>query len=455
MGQLRQQAFDLGTSTKFSATEAAQAQFFLAQAGLSVKNVMDALPGVLQLATAGNLDLARAADIATDVMSGYGLTVDQLGRINDVMATTAANANTNIMQMGTALTYAGPVAAAAGRPIEETSAAIGLLASAGFKGELGGTALRGSIARLLNPSKEAATTIKSLGVEITDSTGRMLPLTDIVKQFGEAGLTAGQAMEIFGLRAGPGMLALISRGAPALERFIGLLEDSEGAAQDMAETMVSGFVRSALEMTKTLQAMTTQIGGALSPVLAELAELVTATARSVGDFVESIAPQIEGMAQWMNRMQNEMRLVSAVIGGLLVAAVTLIAGKLALATVAFAKLTIAAAVATGAMSKLGIASTIATGGLNLIIPVIAGFAWRSGAPARRTPSGIRRCRRSCWAHRPCLRHDQAAHRGDPAEDPRTATGAAGCGSRFGRLRVQTGPKTESCNRRGRAATRRA
>ena len=351
MGQLRQQAFDLGTSTKFSATEAAQAQFFLAQAGLSVKNVMEALPGVLQLATAGNLDLARAADIATDVMSGYGLTVDQLGRINDVMATTAANANTNILQMGTALTYAGPVAAAAGRPIEETSAAIGLLASAGFKGELGGTALRGSIARLLSPSKEAATIIKNLGVEITDSTGKMRPLTDIVKQFGEAGLTAGQAMEIFGLRAGPGMLALISRGAPALERFIGLLNDSEGAAQDMAETMVSGFVRSALEMLKTLQAMTTQIGGALSPVLAELAVLVTASARSVGDFVESIAPQIEGLAGWMNRMQHEVRLVSAVIGGVLVAGV-------GLAVVAF--------------GKLAVATTVATGGLNLIIPAIAG-----------------------------------------------------------------------------------
>ena len=144
MDKLKAQALEMGQKTKFSAKESADAMGFLAMAGLNTNQIMEALPGTLQLAAAGNLELAEAADIATNVMSGMALPISRLGELNDTLAATAASSNTNIRQLGNAMSYAAPLAASAGVSVQETSAAIGILANAGLQGERGGTALRGA-----------------------------------------------------------------------------------------------------------------------------------------------------------------------------------------------------------------------------------------------------------------------------------------------------------------------
>ena len=132
--------------------------------------------------------------------------------------------------MGDAMKYAAAVAAAADADFEETAAAIGLLANAGFQGETGGTALRGAMSKLLNPTKAAQEVLDELGVSAVTSTGDLKPLHDIVGQFEDVGLTAGDAMKIFGQRAGPGMLALVSQGSDALVDLTGELKNAEGTA---------------------------------------------------------------------------------------------------------------------------------------------------------------------------------------------------------------------------------
>ena len=241
---MKDQALAMGSATKFSAKEAADAQGFLAMAGLSVNDVMAALPGTLELAAAGNLDLATAADKATNVLSGMKLPVEELGRVNDVMAATAGSANTSVLELADAMVYAGPVASSAGITLEETAAAIGVLSNAGMKGEMAGTALRGSISRLLDPSAKAATTMRELGVQTTDSSGAMLPFADILDNIAAAGVDAGEIMGAFGQRAGPGMLNLLATGGDALRGFTVDLEGSGGAAQRMADTQLEGLVGS-------------------------------------------------------------------------------------------------------------------------------------------------------------------------------------------------------------------
>ena len=302
MGSLRQIALDMGASTKFSAQEAAEAQSFLAMAGLSVRETMDALPGTLQLAAAGNLDLAEAADIATNVMSGYGLAVADLARVNDVIATTAASANTNVQQVGVAMSYAAPVASAAGLSFEEASAAVGMLSNAGIQADMAGTSLRGMLTKLLNPSNAAAGALDRLGVTAFDSSGKMRPFADIVADFGAAGLSAGDAMEIFGQRAGPGMLALVSQGAPALRDLTANLNDSEGAAQRMADTQQMGLVGAMTQLKSAAGNLLIVLGEGLEPVTSTLVVTATEAAREFGAWVT------EG-----DRLRNAMSLVAGVM----------------------------------------------------------------------------------------------------------------------------------------------
>src|SRR5690554_8044155 len=158
MATLEQQARSLGATSQFSAQQAGEAQRFLAQAGFEVNEILAATPGILQLATAGSLDLANAADIASNVLGGMRLEVAELGRVNDVLAATAARSNTSIEQLGQALSFAAPFAASAGIELEEVAAAIGVMSDDGIQASRAGTGMVGVIRQLsrVNPAAERA-----------------------------------------------------------------------------------------------------------------------------------------------------------------------------------------------------------------------------------------------------------------------------------------------------------
>ena len=241
--KLKQQALDLGQSTAFSATEVATAQENLASAGFTVSETMKALPGLLDLAASSGEDLSTSSDIAASTLRGFGLEADQAGHVADVLAKNAADTNAAVADTGEAMKYVAPAAHAAGISLEETTAAIGIMANSGIQGSQAGTTLRGVLTRLAKPSSEAAKAMESMGFNAFDSEGKMKSLSEIISglQNGMAEMTDEQKQNtiatVFGQEAMSGMLTLIDAGGEQINTLADGLKNADGAASDMAKTM--------------------------------------------------------------------------------------------------------------------------------------------------------------------------------------------------------------------------
>ena len=299
-------AKDLGATTSFSAAQAAEGLGFLAQAGFDATEAGRALPGVLQLAAAGGLQLAEAADIATNVLAGYGLEVDQLARVNDVLAKASSSANTDVLQLGQAFKFAGPVASSAGVSFETAGAAMALMGNAGIQAEMAGTALRGAITKLVNPSGEAAAAIAELEISVTDATGRLLPFDQIIEQLEPHADKTGAIMKIFGQRAGPAMSALISQGADALREMTTALEQSGGTAQEIADKKLAGLTGAWTKLKSATEGVLIEIGDRLRPVLERLAAVLT----------DRVLPAVRGALDAFGRLPPGMQTAAIVAVGL-------------------------------------------------------------------------------------------------------------------------------------------
>jgi len=292
---LENSAREMGRTTMFTATQSAEALSFLAMAGNDAATSIAALPAVLQLATAGSVELADAADIITNVMAGMGLEVDELGRANDVLVTAFTSANTNLQQLGQAFKFAGPVAAAAGISFEDTAAALATMGGAGIQATMAGTALRGSITRLLNPSKEAAGIMKNLGVNVLDTEGNLVDIVQIIREFERVGLSAGDAMTIFGQRAGPGMLALISEGSTAVEKLRTEMENSAGTSKRVSDAMEATFGAQMKKLKSAVESVAIEIGKALVPTVEDLADAIKPAVASIENFIKMNPGWVKGI----------------------------------------------------------------------------------------------------------------------------------------------------------------
>jgi TP901 family phage tail tape measure protein len=259
---LRKQAIDLGSTTAFSAQEAAAGMNVLATAGFDVTEIMAALPGVLDMAAAGTVSISTAADIAGSILNGFGMSASRVGEINDILARTFLSTATSLEDLGQSFKYVGPVAASVGLSFVETAAAIGLLGNAGIKGGEGGTALRGAISMLLKPSSDAETIMKKLGITVLDASGKMVPLVNIVQQLEKSGATTTDMITLFGQEAGPGMMALVSQGSVALSELTTQLSNAGGTAQRVAKTQMEGLNGSLDELSSSAEGLMIAIGDA-------------------------------------------------------------------------------------------------------------------------------------------------------------------------------------------------
>lgn len=241
--KLRSQAIELGADTAFSATEAAQGMENLAAAGFTTSEIMDAMPGMLNLAAAAGEDLASSADIAASTLRGFGLEASDAAHVADVLAENANRTNSSVSETGDAMKYVAPLARAAGISLEETAAAIGIMANAGIQGSQAGTTLRGALSRLSKPTDVMTQAMDELGVSFYDSEGKMLSLTDQVKMMRTAmeGMTDEQKnnylVTLYGQEALSGMLALINEGEGSLADLTEAYENCDGAAETAAKTM--------------------------------------------------------------------------------------------------------------------------------------------------------------------------------------------------------------------------
>ena len=241
--QLEAQAKSLGATTAFSASEAAAGMENLASAGFEVEDILSAMPGLLDLAAVSGGDVGRAAEVAGAAINAFGLETDQAGHVADVFARAAADTNAEVNDMGEAMKYAGPIANALGITMEETAAAVGIMSDAGIKGSQAGTSLRGALTRLTKPTKAMSAVMDNLGINIRDSEGNMKSISGIVGELETAfvGLTAEEKeyalATIFGTESMSGWLALVEKGSDGIDDLTLSLENSSGAAYEMARIM--------------------------------------------------------------------------------------------------------------------------------------------------------------------------------------------------------------------------
>lgn len=272
MQEMETAARRLGATTKFSATEAADGMVFLGRAGFTTSQIIQALPGTLDLAAAGALELGDAADIASNVLTGFQMDAREMGRVADVLAAAAANANTDIMQLGQGMKFVAPVAASLDVSLESTTAAIGALSDAGLQGEMAGTGLRGALLSLLSPTNEGKKALASLGLTVEDVNPKTHSLADVLDRLAAAGLGAGEAVDIAGKRGGTALLVL-SQSADKVRSLTQRLEESEGAAGRMAQVMSDNLIGAGKRLLSVLNELTIMfigdggIGGALTRFL--------------------------------------------------------------------------------------------------------------------------------------------------------------------------------------------
>ena len=313
---LRAKAKELGETTMFSASEAADAMGFLAMAGFDTNEILAAIPGTLQLAASAQMDLGRAADIVSNILTGYGKTTEDLAHVNDVLVKAFTSANTNLEQLGEAMKYAGPVAASAGVQFEEAAAAISLMGNAGIQGSMAGTSLRGALSRILSPTTAATKAMEEAGLSFTDAQGRVIPLADIIEQLGPHAENTGLFMELFGQRAGPAMAALVSQGSAALRDLTAELEDSAGTAQRIGDVQMQGFNGAMREMKSAIEGL--MIAIAESGLIEFMADLV----RHVTAFVRALSETNPEILKWGTIIAG----AAAAVGPLVLGLGTLVAG---------------------------------------------------------------------------------------------------------------------------------
>ncbi|SFH22934.1 phage tail tape measure protein, TP901 family, core region [Desulfotomaculum arcticum] len=284
MDKLTAQAKDLGSTTQFSATQAAEAMTFLGQAGYTTNDIMKAMPGLLSMAAAGAVDLGTAADIASNILSGFGMSADKTAHVADVLAKSAAASNTDIQGLGLAFSYIAPIASAAGMSVEEMSAAIGLLSNAGIKGEKAGTALRGIISQLLNPTTRTTDALAKMGLTFDDVNPQTHSLAEILTTLKGAGIDTATAMELVGIEAGPGLLALLQQGGDGLEQFTKELENSDGAAKKMADTITNNTKGGFIELSSAVEGLMLSFYDVMRPAIETVTELVLKLTRTFSGF---------------------------------------------------------------------------------------------------------------------------------------------------------------------------
>lgn len=186
MEKLRAKAREMGESTKFSATEAAEGMEYMAMAGWKTEDMLNGLDGILHLAAASGEELGTTSDIVTDALTAFGMEAGEAGHFSDILASASSNANTNVSLMGETFKYVAPVMGSMGYSAEDAALAIGLMANAGIKGSQSGTALRSVITRLSAPTDAVASAMTTLGISLTDAYGNTLPFRDVMEQLRSA-----------------------------------------------------------------------------------------------------------------------------------------------------------------------------------------------------------------------------------------------------------------------------
>lgn len=309
--KLTDQARLLGATTSFNSQDAGEAMVFLGQAGFDSNQIYTAMPATLALARGSMTELATTADILTNIMSGFCLTAEDTARAADVLAKAANATNTDVTQLGVGMKYAAPLAKTVGWSLEETAGAMGLLSNAGIKADMAGTVLRGSITRLLSPTKKNAEMIESLGLAVDDLDPSFHSLAEILDTVKARGMSTGQIMQLFGQRAGPGMLALLNQGTDALRNMEQELLNSGGYAERAAEMMDAGWGGVMRNLENSVEAIQLSWGKSLTEMFEIPVKAITALILAISKIPAPVQKGLIAMGAFATVIGSVVVLVAA------------------------------------------------------------------------------------------------------------------------------------------------
>lgn len=293
--KLTETAEQLGATTKFTATEASEGMQYLAMAGWKTNDIIAAMPGLLDLAAAGGTSLGTAADIVSDVMTAMGMSAEEASRAADIFARTATGSNTTIENLGESLKYAAPAAHAFGLELSEAATITGMMANAGVKGSMAGTALRASLLEMASPSKKAQSAMKALNLSFADSSGKMKDMRTIIGDLSKAfsGLSEQQklsyAEDLFGTRGSSAWLAVIEQGADEYERLFEAIDNSNGAAKEMANTQLDNLAGDITLLQSAVDGMKISVMKELEPSLRKGVQWLTSKIPVISEKLSSVA----------------------------------------------------------------------------------------------------------------------------------------------------------------------
>lgn len=302
MEALSDLAKQMGSETAFSASECAEALNYLALAGYDTQEMVDTLPTVLNLAAAGNIDLASASDMVTDAMSALGMETSEADTMVDQMAKTASSTNTSVSQLGEGILTIGATAKSIKGGTAELNTALGILANNGIKGAEGGTHLRNVILSLQNPTDKAAACMERLGVDVYDSQGNMRSLNDILGDLNTSmeGMTSAEKTNIissiFNKTDLSSVNALLANTGETWDSLQNSITNSAGAAQQMADTQLDNLSGQLTILKSALEGLAISIGEALMPM------------------VKNIVSKIQGFVTWLNNLDDGTKQVIVKIG---------------------------------------------------------------------------------------------------------------------------------------------
>lgn len=390
LAQMRQQAQELGATTSYSASEAAGGMQFLAMAGFKANEIMQAMPGTLNLAKAGATGLADASDIASNILSGFGKNASEMDRVGDILTATFTRSNVNLSMLGETMKYTAPVATKFGSSIEEVAAMSGLLGNVGIQGSQAGTALRALYSRMSKPPKEAADALSELGVATMDANGDARNMVDILSDMSKAsaGLGSAQRLAAFtaiaGQEASAAMATLIDQaGSGDLTKFIDEVTNSMGENARVAKQMgdnASGDIKSFWSAVEGMNISLTETNDA---PLRSLIQSATGVVRSITGWVQANPALASGLVK-----------VAAVLagvifaGGALATTVAGLLGPLAMAKFAMTTLGIKAGFLGGGMGIVGKGIGMLGSVAKIAFPIVAGGIRAIGLAMTANPIGV-------------------------------------------------------------------
>lgn len=400
---LREQALKLGSETQFTASDAASGQSFLAMAGFTPQAIQAALPGVLNMALAGGVELGETADIGSNILTQFNLTADQMDRVGDTLTAAFTRTNTDLRALGETMKYTGPVAAKLGISLEEAAAMAGMLANNGLRGSDAGTAMRASLSRLASPPKAAADALKELGVSVADARGKMRPMEDVLLDLYKATQKYGQVdqvsffKDIAGEEAFVGLQTLVAAaGSGELQKLTRELQGARGEADRVAKVMADN-----------LDGGLKNLDSAWEGLRIRISDLVDGPLRSVTQWLTRVLEKITSLAQAHPVLTRQLLIaggallaMTATVGSLSLA-IGVLAGPLAKLRLGFSLLTGSMnavrllpalwGMVTGSVSLLGGAIGALFSPVGLIVAALAGAAvliWKYWDPIRAFFAGV-------------------------------------------------------------------